>query len=216
MSRWSVLLLALVVGVGVWMAPLTPIVALAQDSEGSNSEGGSENSDSGSSLSDRWDIDDPFSGQRPFQLEAHAGFAWFGVGFVSGVRFGIPIIHNGFIESLNNAVYINFGADFYFVRWQCGRFNGGNCDFYDYAFAFGIPATLHWEFYFSDMWSAFAEVGGQFFFHPRWLNGEPFTVYDGGYWFVGAVGARMHLGDNFAITLRVGSPYTSFSAALLF
>src|SRR5688500_19221741 len=29
--------------------------------------------------------------------------------FASGVRFGIPIVNNGFIPSLNNAVYINFG-----------------------------------------------------------------------------------------------------------
>lgn len=61
----------------------------------------------------RVDIRTPHTGSRPFQLDVHAGFTWWGVGFASGARFGIPILNNGFVPSINNAVYINFGADFY-------------------------------------------------------------------------------------------------------
>src|SRR5688572_32059960 len=33
-------------------------------------------------------------------------------------RFGIPILHNGFVSSINNAVYINFGADLYWIGYR--------------------------------------------------------------------------------------------------
>ena len=89
------------------------------------------------------DISRPFTGQRPFQLEVHGGFTWYGLGMASGVRFGIPILNNGFVPSINNAVYINFGIDTYYVRWgdpNCGP--GRHC----YGFGLGFPVALHWEF----------------------------------------------------------------------
>jgi len=158
------------------------------------------------------DIRTPHQGGRPLQLDFHAGFTWSGVGFASGVRFGIPIVDNGFIDSLNNAVYLNFGADFYWVRW---RFRGGpGNDDWEYSYGFGFPVTLHWEFYFNESWSAFAELGGQLFLHPRWLQGEGFDVYDWGYWFIGAVGGHWHINDVFLLTVRVGSPYIAAGITL--
>ena len=59
-------------------------------------------------------ITEPYSGgRRLLQLDVHGGFTWYGTGAATGVRFGIPIVRNGFVRSINNAVYINFGADFY-------------------------------------------------------------------------------------------------------
>ncbi|HBQ11511.1 MAG TPA: hypothetical protein DEF51_10195, partial [Myxococcales bacterium] len=52
------------------------------------------------------DIRRPHTGSRPFQLDVHGGFSWWGVGFASGVRFGIPLVNNGFVDSINNAVYL--------------------------------------------------------------------------------------------------------------
>lgn len=153
------------------------------------------------------DINTPFTGHRPFQLDLHAGFTWWGVGAASGVRFGIPLLDNGFISSINNAVYLNFGADFYWVRWRDrGRGN------WDYAAGVGFPVTLHWEFYFNENWSAFVEVGAQFFLHPNSLYGPGarFDVYEPGYWFVGAVGGSFHVNEWFLLTLRVGTPYVAF------
>lgn len=158
------------------------------------------------------DIQQPFNGQRPFQLDIHAGFTWWGVGFASGARFGIPILNNGFIPSLNNAVYINFGVDFYYVRWA---YDGG-CNCWDYGVGLGFPVALHWEFYFNENWSAFAEVGFQFFLDPWFFNGGPFDVHDAGYWVLAAVGGSFHINENFLLTLRVGNPYAAFGLTFQF
>lgn len=162
-------------------------------------------------------IDQPFTGTRPLQLEFHGGLAWYGWGFAGGARFGIPILHNGFIPSLNNAVYINFGADLYFVDDRgCYRGRGSDfCDAYAYRFAMGFPVALHWEFYFSDMWSAFAELGFQVYLPPSLFHRGNVDYRDhAGAWVIAAVGGSLHLGDVVSLTLRVGNPYISFGVTL--
>ncbi|HEY8427712.1 MAG TPA: hypothetical protein VIL20_05030 [Sandaracinaceae bacterium] len=163
----------------------------------------------------RVDIRTPHTGSRPFQLDVHAGFTWWGVGFASGARFGIPILNNGFVPSINNAVYINFGADFYWTRWY-RNCRGPNDCYWEYGFGLGFPVALHWEFYFNENWSAFVELGFQLFFHPRFWNGEPYDVYEAGYWFLGAVGGSFHVTEWFLLTLRVGTPYVSFGMTFQF
>jgi hypothetical protein len=161
---------------------------------------------------DRHDINTPYTGSRPFQLDFHGGLAWHGFGFAGGARFGIPIVQNGFVSSLDNAVYINFGADVYFIDdWGCG----GGCDGRAYRFAMGFPITLHWEFYFNDTWSVFGELGVQIFLPPSLFH-RGFVDYDGwiGQWIIGAVGGSLHLGDVVALTLRVGNPYIAFGITL--
>jgi hypothetical protein len=163
------------------------------------------------------DIDTPFTGSRPFQLDVHGGLAWYGFGFAGGARFGIPIVHNGFIPSLDNAVYLNFGIDTYFVDdrycydWDndfCQRNRG-------YRFAMGFPVTLHWEFYFNDTWSVFGEIGVQIYLPPSLFYRGYVEYYDhAGMWFVAAAGGTLHLGEVFALTLRVGNPYVAFGITL--
>lgn len=159
------------------------------------------------------DIRRPHTGSRPFQLDIHGGFTWWGVGFATGMRFGIPVMNNGFIPSINNAVYINFGFDFYWTRWRC---RGDRCNDWDYGAGFGLPVTLHWEFYFHDNWSAFVELGFQFFFHPRFWHENRFDAHDGGYWFVGAIGGSFHINQHVALTLRLGTPYAAFGVTFQF
>lgn len=161
------------------------------------------------------DINTPFRGQRPFQLDFHGGFTWWGYGAAAGARFGIPILHNGFIDSINNAVYLNFGGDFYFIRYRpC---NGGGCD-WEYHPGFGIPVALHWEFYFNQTWSAFAELGVNVFFHPGFFRGNrDFFEHDYvGSWFLAAVGGRLHFNESIALTLRVSTNYVSFGVTFMF
>ena len=156
------------------------------------------------------DINTPHTGSRPLQLDVHAGFTWFGFGLATGARLAIPLVENGFIDSINNAFYLNFGADFYFVRH---RRNGRAED--DYDPGFGIPVTAHWEFYFNENWSAFAEVGINVYFHPGFFRGErDFFDHDHvGGWFVGAIGARLHINEWFGLVVRLGSPYSSFGVS---
>ena len=156
-------------------------------------------------------IRSPHEGRRPLQLEVHGGVSWFGLGLATGVRFGIPLLRNGFIPRLNNAVYLNFGGDFYWVNCP-----GNSCDGRSYGAAVGVPVTVHWEFYFTPKASLFAEVGGQVFLHQRFIAGEPFDVYDPGYWVVAAVGANFRVHRNVALTARLGTPYTSFGVTFEF
>ena len=140
----------------------------------------------------------PFEGERPYQLDAHVGFATYNFGLATGLRFGIPILDNGFIKSINNAVYINFGADFLFVKY-----------FDEYSPAMDIPAALHWEFYFTEKWSAYAEFGLNIYIHPSVFRGYGWYS-SGGYWITGSVGGRFQINDKVALTMHVGSPYCSF------
>jgi hypothetical protein len=154
-------------------------------------------------------IGTPFTGNRPFQLDVHAGLLWYGLGFAGGARFGIPIMHNGFVSSIDNAVYLNFGFDFYYLD------SFDDMLAHHYGAGFGIPITLHWEFYFNDTWSAFAEVGFQIFFHPRFLENRGFYV-DAGDWVIAMVGGSLHFSEAIALTLRVGNPYVAIGLTFQF
>jgi hypothetical protein len=98
----------------------------------------------------------PFQGERPGMFELHVGMAYYDFGMASGGRFGIPIVDNGFIQTINNAVFLSLGADFYLVKYRDEPHG-----------ALGIPIALHWEFYFTEKWSAYGEAGSIYFFiHP--------------------------------------------------
>ncbi|HTJ85095.1 MAG TPA: hypothetical protein VL400_25440 [Polyangiaceae bacterium] len=150
------------------------------------------------------EIRTPFTGTRPFQLDIHGGLSWYGLGLATGVRFGIPIMHNGFIDSIDNAVYVNFGFELYYAD------EGWDPATRHYYVGFGIPVMLHWEFYFNDTWSAFAELGFQVYFPPAFLDGgsghSNYYVEAGG-WVIAMVGGTLHFNEVFGLTLRVGNPY---------
>ena len=149
------------------------------------------------------EIDQPHTGGRPVTLDLHAGFAWYGNGLALGGRIGIPIVDNGFVKTINNSVYINFGADFYYAEY----YNGNN--FEERSAALGIPVSMQWNFYFTPEWSAYGEVGVNLYVH----NGD---FRPGPYWGIGAVGGRYHFGESAALMLRLGSPYSSFGFELSF
>jgi hypothetical protein len=146
--------------------------------------------------------------QRPFTLELHAGFSFWGLGFVSGARFGIPIVHHLF-PSLDDALYLNVGFDFYYVSWVRVLTR-------EYGPGFGIPLTLHWEIYFDEHWSGFLELGAQFFVHPFTWQNDRFDAYEPAFFFIAAIGASLRIHPNVALTLRVGTPFTSFAVTFLF
>jgi len=59
-------------------------------------------------------IDEPFEGDRSSLFEIHAGLPYIGYfGVAPGIRYGIPIVDNGFVPVIDNSVCINFGADVY-------------------------------------------------------------------------------------------------------
>jgi len=154
-------------------------------------------------------VDRPFEGTRPLTLEVHAGAMWYGPGLAVGARFGIPLVHNGFVTSINNAVYLHLGADLYYARYQddMGQDDAG--------IGFGVPLALHWEFYFDEKWSAFAELGVNIYFPASFLAGGDVVDRVGG-WVLAAVGGKWHAGDAFAIQVSIGTPYTTFGAVFSF
>lgn len=150
-------------------------------------------------------IKNPFRGTRPMTLDLHGGFTHLGNGPAVGARFSIPIVQNGFVPSINNAVFITFGGDFYWLK----------IDHNDYEPAVGFPVTLHWQFYFTTRWSAFGEAGFNLFLHPSLFRGDGW-VWAGGHWAIAAVGGRYQLSKSIALVLRLGNPYSCFGATFKF
>jgi hypothetical protein len=150
-------------------------------------------------------IRSPFNGERPMLLDLHLGFTHLGVGPALGARFSIPIVHNGFVPVINNAVFITFGGDFFWVK--VGR--------EDYAAAVGIPVTLNWQFYFTRKWSAFGELGFNIYLAPAVFEGDGW-YWAPGQWAIAAVGGRYQVNDSFALVLRVGNPYSCIGVTFSF
>jgi hypothetical protein len=146
----------------------------------------------------------PFEGERPRLFELHVGMAYYDFGMASGGRFGIPLVDNGFIPRINNAVYLSLGADFFLVKYHDEPHG-----------ALGIPIALHWEFYFTEKWSAYGEAGINIFFHPSLFQGDGWTRSPQ-HWIAGSVGGRYHINETVALTLHLGNPYSSFGVLFKF
>jgi hypothetical protein len=72
-------------------------------------------------------------------------------GFGAGMRFGIPVAPNGFIGSINDAVFVEPG--FQFVFWS---------DFDRSQVGFEIPILMRWDFFLTRAWTVFGSVGPVF------------------------------------------------------
>ena len=159
-------------------------------------------------------IEQPFTGKRPYTLDVHGGVSWWGVGLGTGVRFGIPIIANGFIGKLNNSVYLSLGADFYFIRYT---HRGPDFD-RRYGPGFGFPLALHWEFYFTEKLSAFAELGVNIFVGP-WVFRDDAIEGFGHYpaaFILFQAGGKFQFSESVALVVRLGIPYASVGLSFSF
>jgi hypothetical protein len=87
--------------------------------------------------------------QRPVDLSAIVGTPGaLLVGFGGGLRVSFPLVHDGFIGSINNAVRLETGAEFY--HWSYASFD------YDTV---AIPLQLRWDFYVAEQWTVFVAAG---------------------------------------------------------
>lgn len=136
-------------------------------------------------------------GEHPhyvFEAEPHGllGF-WgpFAKGAVgAGFRGTVVVVDDGFISSINDSVGITFGGDFFFGRNR-----------------FYIPVALQWNFWLSRNWSVFGEPGVSFSLG----GGKKVDLLDP----LIMGGARLHLGDTVALTLRAGYPAVSVGVSFL-
>ncbi len=157
---------------------------------------------------------------EPHGLVGWDAFGWGGFGFGVGGRASIPLMHNGFVQTINNLPAITFGADWAHFGGSCGfALYAGSCS----ANYFYFPVGLQWNFFVAKKWSVFAEAGFAPFFgsyedycdvyaqtpgvtardiaicqsgRPNRVNVQPW----------GSVGARYHFSKNAALTMRVGVP----------
>jgi hypothetical protein len=118
----------------------------------------------------------------------------FGVG--PGLRASIPLMHNGFVRSINNNVAIGFGAD---------------VAYYDHASAgvLWVPVVLQWNFYITDIITVFGEPGVALRY-ANWDNGSETSgqlVLQGG--------AKFMFGQTAGLTVRIGAPYVSVGVSFL-
>jgi hypothetical protein len=162
------------------------------------------------------------------EVEPHLSLGWGGIdgfygndvglGFVPGIRIGIPIVENGFIPTINNSIAISFGFD---ALYYGGCWNGlGNCS----AWYLEFPATMQWNFYVAQHWSVFGEPGF-FFYHGIYSNcyfngnrnvcGGPSGYQETGIYPAFYVGARYHFSDKVTLTMRVGYPTFSIGVSFL-
>jgi len=121
-----------------------------------------------------------------FEAEPHLLVGWreFNDGPGVGFRGTIPIVHNGFVSSINNSVGIGFGFDIDPVR---------------HANRFAVPIVMQWNFWLSTHWSVFGEPGAAILFGEGREKNRPLfpVLYAGG---------RFHFTEAVALTLRVGYP----------
>lgn len=153
-------------------------------------------------------IGQPFTGERDVQMEIYGGVGWYGPGLSVGLRLNIPLMDNGFVDEINNAIFVTFGAELYYARYtDSGQDERG--------IGFGVPFGMMWAFYFSDAWSAFFEIGLSLYFPPSWVGGGSF-VDDAGGWVLAGVGGRWHFSERGALTVRLGTPSSSIGLMLNF
>ncbi|HLK38213.1 MAG TPA: hypothetical protein VKU41_15730 [Polyangiaceae bacterium] len=150
------------------------------------------------------------------EAEPHLLLGWDNVyaasGYGLGGRFSIPIVHNGFVPTINNSVAISFGLDW--IHYD-GCWFHGNCT----ADYFQFPVVMQWNFFVAQRWSVFGEPGILLFHginvtdcpsgvacpgNPRVTGIEP-AIYLGG---------RYHFSDKASLTMRIGFP--AFSVGVSF
>lgn len=112
-----------------------------------------------------------------------------------GFRATIEVADPAFIPKINNTVGVTFGIDL------------TNC-YYCYGnkkFAVYNPVGLQWNFFFTDKWSAFADLGFMLssagFYHRVYAD------------FFAMVGGRYHFNDKVALTMRIGQPFISLGVS---
>ena len=152
------------------------------------------------------DIRRPFRGERATELNLHAGLSHRGIGPAVGARVAFPIIDNGFVSSIDNAIYLTIGADVFFER--CFGGCGAKAD--DYGISFAVPFTGRWQFNFTPRWSAYGEVGPSLYVHSGWLGPGKFPGFShvADTWIALTVGGKWHFAPSTSLTLALGAPYS--------
>jgi hypothetical protein len=163
----------------------------------------------------------------PHLLAQYSRLPYGGDGYGLGLRLSIPFVQNGPVPSINNNIGISFGID-----WASfgdhGACNGyGNPDFFrDDCGATNIwfPVTAQWNFFLTPIISVFGEFGLAGRYERWWYTGpcnnggdcsyhtSDFDPFEPVFW----AGGRFLFGRMAGLTVRLGWPYISVGASILF
>lgn len=155
------------------------------------------------------------------ELEPHGllgwGRAWGGAGLGLGARASIPIVRNGFVQTLNNSVAISFGIDW--VRYSDCYYHWRGVGYGCGASFFMFPVAMQWNFWLTEKWSVFGEPGLHVYHatydanwcDPRFLGCAYPTTTSVDFAFY--AGGRFHFNDKVSLTMRIGYPTLSVGAS---
>jgi hypothetical protein len=128
-----------------------------------------------------------------------------------GLRASFPIIDNGPVKTINNNLALGIGFDWSHWDDECpGGPDFDDCDGND----FWIPLVVQWNFFFTDLISAFPELGIGLEYetwdrdYGPFCRGNDYCDDDGDIdielvlW----LGVRFHLAREVALTVRLGTP----------
>ncbi|MCY1083306.1 hypothetical protein [Archangium lansingense] len=129
---------------------------------------------------------------RDHMISVFAFPSWYyGLGMGAAARYTLPIVHDGFIPSLNDSVELEFGGDIWF---------GGSGGF-TYT-ALGIPAEGRWTFHITDRFDAYAKIGLGWvlaFTNTSGVNSV------GGLYVTGGPGVAYRVADAVALRAEIGN-----------
>lgn len=158
--------------------------------------------------------------QYSVELEPHLVVQWVeepwwdDEGFGLGFHASFPVIDNGPVTTINNNLAISVGLDWANFDDPC-RYGNIRLDDDCSANDFWLPVVVQWNFFFSDLISAFPELGLAIQ-HSRYDN-DVVCRRGNDYYVCGDdsdtdlelalwLGVRFHVASGFAITLRLGTP----------
>lgn len=127
-------------------------------------------------------------------------------GYGVGARFGIPLVRNGFVPTINNNVAINFGVDF--IHYGACYYGSIGCG----ANYLLFPVAMQWNFFVARQFSVYGEAGiflYKGFFDDNICAGLGAVCADPADFGVlptFAVGGRYQFSDHVSLNLRLGYP----------
>ncbi len=137
-----------------------------------------------------WVVDAWGHHDRPTQLDLSLGL-WVD-GLAPALWYAIPIAEDGLIQSVNDALDVEFGGMFAYGRGAFWRERA------DYSLV--LSGGLRWDFYLTAAWTTFATLKLNFAFGL--LGSEPLFFYP-----AVSVGGLYRLGKAVQLRLEAGNPF---------
>jgi hypothetical protein len=147
--------------------------------------------------------------RRPVDFSILGGAPGFGLaGYGGGFRLGLPVLDDGLLPRLNEALFFETGVEYFHWSIVAGDFD-----------SITVPLHARWNFYLDKDWTAFVAAGFEFsYFFGESIFSAPtgvawFNVVNAGVMTFGAGGGVLY---NFseAVSLRVDATLSLLALGL--